>query len=43
MWAAIGVPIVLSLAFLASFERQAEPAAEPEPTQAALDDLALSA
>ena len=43
MWAAIGVPIVLSLAFLASFEREAEPAAEPEPTQAALDDLALSA
>jgi MFS family permease len=39
MWATIGVPIVLSLAFLASFERQAAPAT----TQASLDELALSA
>ncbi len=44
MWAVIGVPIVLSLHFLASFERAGRcRTCSPETTQAALDDLALSA
>ena len=41
MWVAVGVPIVLSLAFLPDAEREREAVAEP--VQAALDDLALSA
>ena len=43
MWVAIGVPIVLSLAFLPETEPQREPEAVPEPVHARLDDLALSA
>ena len=43
MWVAIGVPIVLSLAFLPALERVEEPAAGPGTSRAAVDDLALSA
>ena len=43
MWVAIGVPIVLSLAFLPALERRTGAATEPATTRAALDELALSA
>ena len=43
MWVAIGVPIVLSLAFLPALERRRAENAEPAMQRAALDDLALSA
>ncbi|MDQ3858588.1 MAG: hypothetical protein M3327_09115, partial [Actinomycetota bacterium] len=44
MWAVIGVPIILSLHFLPSFERAGRcRTCSPETTPAALDDLALSA
>ncbi len=45
MWVAIGVPIVLSLHFLPTPQREASPApaSQPRTTAAELDDLALSA
>ena len=43
MWVAVGVPIILSLAFLPALERRSERASEPARTRVALDDLALSA
>ena len=47
MWVAVGVPILLSLAFVASFESAVEPRVEPAsvgtPVRADLDELALSA
>jgi MFS family permease len=43
MWAAIGVPIVLSLAFLPALERRPEPEPAAATTRASLDELALSA
>jgi hypothetical protein len=44
MWVAVGVPIVLSLAFLPALSRE-EARAEParEQAYASLDDLAVSA
>jgi MFS-type transporter involved in bile tolerance (Atg22 family) len=41
MWVAVGLPIVLSLAFLPAIA--GERAVEPERTVASLDELALSA
>lgn len=43
MWVAVGLPIVLSLAFLPAIAGERAEAAEPETTVAALDELALSA
>jgi MFS family permease len=43
MWVAVGVPIILSLAFLPALEARRARAPEPASTQVALDDLALSA
>ena len=43
MWVAIGVPIVVSLAFLPALERADREPARAATTQASLDELALSA
>jgi len=43
MWAAVGVPIVLSLAFLPALERVGESEPVFEPARASHDELALSA
>lgn len=43
MWVAIGVPILLSLPFLAALRREEPEVAADEPLVAALDDLALAA
>ena len=43
MWVAVGVPILLSLAFLPALERRTARRTAPATTRATLDELALSA